>query len=557
MKRILLLILPFLLYAVDVSNIAGSTSAAVLLEDSNSTAQNNTQSTSNQDILKQSPKITAFGSHLFSGNFTQSTQHIYNPDYKIAVADVISLKIWGAVSYESNLVVDSQGNIFVPQVGAIKVLGVKNSELLSVIQASVSKIYKDNVYVYADMNAYQNVSVFVTGSVNSPGLYKGLSSDSVVQYIDKAGGINLDYGSFRYIQILRDNKILANIDLYDFLLKGKLSLLAFRTGDVILVSSLKSYVSASGDVQKPFRFELKDEALSLQDLAILAGAKPIVTNAIVKSYANNHIVDIKSYSKKDFSSVMLKSADEVEFRPDYNANDVNIRIEGEHSGAHFMVVRKGSTLDEVVSRIVTNAQSDITSVQVFRKSVALTQKQLIDAQLKELETLALTAPSVNSEGAAIRANQAKTILDFIQRAKQVQPKGQIIIDSVKAYKSVVLEEGDTIVVPSKNNLVVVQGEVSLPGSFVYMPSKKLDYYINLAGDYSDRADTSKVLVINSNGKATKYNQGFLSFAPEVKAGDSILVLPKVDSQGLQITSMLVNILYQVAIATNVVLNINR
>lgn len=557
MKRILLLILPFLLYAVDVSNIAGSTSAAVLLEDSNSTAQNSTQSTSNQDISKQSPQITAFGSHLFSGNFTQSTQHIYNPDYKIAVADVISLKIWGAVSYESNLVVDSQGNIFVPQVGAIKVLGVKNSELLSVIQASVSKIYKDNVYVYADMNAYQNVSVFVTGSVNSPGLYKGLSSDSVVQYIDKAGGINLDYGSFRYIQILRDNKILANIDLYDFLLKGKLSLLAFRTGDVILVSSLKSYVSASGDVQKPFRFELKDEALSLQDLAILAGAKPIVTNAIVKSYANNHIVDIKSYSKKDFASVMLKSADEVEFRPDYNANDVNIRIEGEHSGAHFMVVRKGSTLDEVVSRIVTNAQSDITSVQVFRKSVALTQKQLIDAQLKELETLALTAPSVNSEGAAIRANQAKTILDFIQRAKQVQPKGQIIIDSVKAYKSVVLEEGDTIVVPSKNNLVVVQGEVSLPGSFVYMPSKRLDYYINLAGDYSDRADTSKVLVINSNGKATKYNQGFLSFAPEVKAGDSILVLPKVDSQGLQITSMLVNILYQVAIATNVVLNINR
>lgn len=557
MKRILLLILPFLLYAVDVSNMAGSTSAAVLLEDSNSTTQNNTQNTSNQDISKQSPKITAFGSHLFSGNFTQSTQHIYNPDYKIAVADVISLKIWGAVSYESNLVVDSQGNIFVPQVGAIKVLGVKNSELLSVIQASVSKIYKDNVYVYADMNAYQNVSVFVTGSVNSPGLYKGLSSDSVVQYIDKAGGINLDYGSFRYIQILRDNKILANIDLYDFLLKGKLSLLAFRTGDVILVSSLKSYVSASGDVQKPFRFELKDEALSLQDLAILAGAKPIVTNAIVKSYANNHIVDIKSYSKKDFASVMLKSADEVEFRPDYNANDVNIRIEGEHSGAHFMVVRKGSTLDEVVSRIVTNAQSDITSVQVFRKSVALTQKQLIDAQLKELETLALTAPSVNSEGAAIRANQAKTILDFIQRAKQVQPKGQIIIDSVKAYKSVVLEEGDTIVVPSKNNLVVVQGEVSLPGSFVYMPSKRLDYYINLAGDYSDRADTSKVLVINSNGKATKYNQGFLSFAPEVKPGDSILVLPKVDSQGLQITSMLVNILYQVAIATNVVLNINR
>lgn len=557
-KIILSFLFPFFVYGVDVSNIAGGTSSTVLLEDNNSSSYSNqTGQTAIQNDSNLSSKIQVFGSHLFSGNFTQSTQHIYNPDYKIAVADVISLKIWGAVNYESNLVVDSQGNIFVPQVGAIRVLGVKNSELLSVIQANVSKIYKDNVYVYADMNAYQNVSVFVTGSVNSPGLYKGLSSDSVVQYIDKAGGINLDYGSFRYIQILRDNKILQNIDLYDFLLKGQLKLLAFRTGDVILVSSLKSYVSASGDVQKPYRFELKDENLSLQDLAILAGAKPIVTNAIVKSYSHNHIEDIKSYAKKDFANVMLKSADEVEFRPDYNANNINIRIEGEHSGQHFMVVKKGTNLDDVVRRIVTNSQSDIKSVQVFRKSVAQTQKRLIDAQLKELETLALTAPSVNSEGAAIRVNQAKTILDFIQRAKQVEPKGQIIIDNPSVYRTVILEEGDTIVVPSKNNLIIVQGEVSLPGSFVYIPSKKLDYYIDLAGDYSDRADTSKVLVINSNGKATKYNQGFFSISPEVKAGDNILVLPKVDSQGLQITSMIVNILYQVAIATNVVLNINR
>ena len=553
MKRFVLpFILPFFIYAVDISNIAGGASSAVVLEETNSSSQ-----TSLQKELSLAPESQVFGHHLFSGNFTQSTQHIYNPDYKIAVGDVISLKIWGAVSYENNLLVDSQGNIFVPQVGAIRVLGVKNSDLLALIQASVSKIYKDNVYVYADMNAYQNVSVFVTGSVNSPGLYKGLSSDSIIQYIDKAGGINLDYGSFRYIQILRDNKILANIDLYDFLLKGELKLFAFRTGDVILVSSLKGYVSVSGDVQKPFRFELKDENLSLQDLFVLAGAKPIVTNAIVKSYSNNHIEDIRSYARKDFSSIFLKNADEVEFRPDYNAKNINIRIEGEHSGQHFMVLKKGTSLDEVVSNIITNSQSDINSVQVFRRSVALTQKKLIEAQLKELETLALTAPSVNSEGAAIRANQARTILDFIERAKQVEPKGQIIIDSPKAYKNVLLEDGDLVVVPSKNNLIIVQGEVSLPGSFVYTPSKKLDYYVNLAGDYSDRADTSKVLVINSNGKVTKYNQGFLSFSPELKPGDNVLVLPKVDSQGLQITSMIVNILYQVAIATNVVLNINR
>ena len=105
-------------------------------------------------------------------------------------------------------------------------------------------------------------------------------------------------------------------------------------------------------------------------------------------------------------------------------------------------------------------------------------------------------------------------------------------------------------VPSKNNLVIVQGEVSLPGAFVFDKGKDLKYYINLAGGYGERADTSKVLVIRSNGKAEKYN-GNLAMHP----GDSILVLPKVESENLQIFSMLTQILYQIAVATNVVLNL--
>ncbi|PCM56446.1 sugar ABC transporter substrate-binding protein, partial [Campylobacter sp. BCW_8712] len=213
-------------------------------------------------------------------------------------------------------------------------------------------------------------------------------------------------------------------------------------------------------------------------------------------------------------------------------------------------VKKGTTLEDVSRLIMFNDQSNVNALQVFRKSVAKTQKELINAQLKELETLALTSASVTSQGAAIRAEQAKLILEFIQRAKQVEPKGQIVIDNPKSYKSVILEDGDVINVPSKNNLVIVQGEVSLPGAFVFDKGKDLKYYINLAGGYGERADTSKVLVIRSNGKAEKYN-GNLAMHP----GDSILVLPKVESENLQIFSMLTQILYQIAVATNVVLNL--
>lgn len=552
MKKVFILIFSFIFCfgAVDVSQIisAQDNNTNFIEQTDENTSSYPKNLDSNTSFLSQTPQV--FGAQLFNGNFKNFTQRVYNPDYKIAVGDQISLKIWGAVDFSQVLVVDSQGNIFIPKVGAVNLLGVSNSSLVAVIKAKVNKVYKNNVFVYADMNAYQNVSVFVTGSVNAPGLYQGLSSDSIIQYLDKAGGINLEYGSFRDIQILRNNKILKHIDLYDFLLQGKMDLFPFRSGDVILVANVQKYAFVSGDVQKPFRFELGNDIKTLSDLARVAGAKPIVTNAVVRSYGNNHKLNINAYTKAQFSTITLNTADEVEFRPEYVSDSINITINGEHNGLKSLVVKKGTTLEDVKKLIVANAQSDTNSLQVFRKSVARTQKELISAQLKELETLALTSSSVTTQGAAIRAQQAKTILEFIQRAKQVEPKGQIVIDDPKAYKSVILEDGDVINVPSKNNLVIVQGEVSLPGAFVYANKESLKYYINLAGGYSERADTSKVLVIRINGKAEKYRMGV-----KMQPGDSILVLPKVDSENFQIFSMLTQILYQIAIATNVVLNI--
>ncbi|ECR2011278.1 polysaccharide export protein [Campylobacter coli] len=543
MKKILILFLSciFCFGAIDVSQISSS---------GNSSTTSFVQGLEN-NISKSTPaQIPVFGAELFNGNFKNYTQRVYNPDYKIAVGDQISLKIWGAVEFEQILVVDSQGNIFIPKVGAVNLLGVKNSALVSVIKAQVNKIYKNNVFVYADMNAYQNVSVFVTGSVNAPGLYQGLSSDSVIQYLDKAGGINLEYGSFRDIQILRNNAVIKKIDLYDFLLKGQMDLFPFRSGDVVLVGNVQSYVFVNGDVQRPFRFELANDIKTLFDLARVAGAKPIVTNAILRSYGNDHKLEVSAYNKMQFSKVLLKTGDEVQFNPEYISQNISITVNGEHSGLKTLVVRKGTTLEDVSRLIVANGQSDMNALQVFRKSVAKTQKDLINAQLKELETLALTSPSVTSQGAAIKAEQAKLILEFIQRARELEPKGQIVIDKPKSYGEVILEEGDTINVPSKNNLIIVQGEVTLPGAFVYNKGENLKYYINLAGGYGERADTSKVLVIRNNGKAQKYS-GSIDMMP----GDSVLVLPKVESENLQIFSMLTQILYQIAVATNVVLNL--
>ncbi|MDR1284862.1 MAG: SLBB domain-containing protein [Campylobacteraceae bacterium] len=538
MKKIILTLISamFCFAAIDVGTIVGNSddNGAVLIND-------------NENV---------FGSHLFKGNFANVKQYMYNPDYRLNIGDTVILKMWGAFEFEQALSVDSQGNIFIPKVGVVKLLGVRNGDILSVITKQVKKIYKDNVFVYADMEAYQNVSVFVTGNVNKPGLYEGLSSDSLIQYLDKASGINSQYGSFRKITILRNNKSFKQIDLYDFLIDGKMELPAFRSGDVILVDSVGPYISAKGEVLREFRFESKQEFMSLKELAKLAGIKPTTTNAIVKSYKNNNRFNINSYDLEKFKDVFLRAGDEVEFLPEYSADEIRVSVEGEHDGLHRLVLKKGSTLQDLKDKIVSNPQSNIEAIQIFRKSVATVQKSLLDAQLKELETLALTTPSVSSEEANVRVQETKAILEFIERAKKVEPKGQITINEKTTAKSIILEEGDIINIPTLSNIVIVQGEVGIPGAFTYLEGQAIDKYIALAGGFSQRANKSRVLVIRANGKAENYDASPFSFGkPKIQAGDSILILPKAEGKTLQYTNLLTQILYHVAIATKVILDI--
>ncbi|MGD9969661.1 MAG: polysaccharide biosynthesis/export family protein [Sulfuricurvum sp.] len=511
----------------------------------------------NATVNINSDASNVYGSHLFNGNFAKISQHIYNPDYRLAIGDVISLKLWGAFDYMQELTIDSQGNIFVPKVGSIHLLGIRNGDLVSIITTEIKRIYRDNVYVYADMGAYQNVSVFVTGNVNKPGLYQGLSSDSVIQYIDKASGINAISGSFRKITVLRDNKPYRSIDLYDFMLNGKMEMFAFRTGDVILVDNLGAYVNVQGEVLRPKKFEMTSPIFKLSEIAYISGIKPTTTNAIVTSYTVDNQMYVNSYPRSKFENVTLKSGDSVEFVPDYTSKMVQINIEGEHQGLHSLIVPKGTTLTSLKNMLAFSPQSDIESIQIYRKSVAAIQKKLIDAQLKELETIALTTPSVSAQEASLRTQEAQSILQFIDRAKNIEPKGQIVVSDLNAMDSIVLEEGDTINIPTKNNIVIVQGEVALPGAFTYEKNKEVNDYISMAGDMNERANNERILVIQMNGKAEKYNGSFLAFnaKPAIKEGDAILVLPKAEGKTLQVTSVISQILYQIAIASKVVLNL--
>ena len=198
-----------------------------------------------------------FGSQIFTGRFASQSFSGFNPDYQIAVGDRLLLRMWGAVTYEAYQNVDPQGNVFVPQVGPIAVLGVRNTDLNRRVEEQVKRVFKSNVGVYATLDSAQPVKLYVTGFVRAPGLYAGLSSDSPLSYLDKAGGIDPERGSFLNVQVMRDGRQRATLDLYRFLLDGVIDRPQLQDGDTLVVQPRRSVVTVTGEAQNPYLFELR------------------------------------------------------------------------------------------------------------------------------------------------------------------------------------------------------------------------------------------------------------------------------------------------------------
>ena len=498
--------------------------------------------------------VKVFGYNLFNGSFASNNQFRYNPNYRINIGDTINIKVWGAFELDAPLNVDSQGNIFIPKVGTLAVVGTRNDALSKKLQTAIRKEFRSNVFVYADLASYQAVSVFVTGAVNKPGLYEGLSSDSVLQFIDKAKGIDSSTGSYRNIHILRENKEILTLDLYNFLLKGDLQVFQFHMGDVVVVDSVREYLEITGDVKRPYRYELKAPFTTLDVVQKVVLSNPTSTNILVTRWTKENQLSSQIYKIKGNEDLKLYAGESVEFIQDHQVQSITINIEGEHNNIHRLVVPKGTTLKKVFDDIAMSKLSEPTAFQLFRESVAKQQKELISAALDDLEAKTLTAPSITTEEAVIRKQEAALVMNFIERAKKVQPKGQVVINRDTNLSQVILENEDTIYIPKKSHMIIVQGEVQLPGAQTYVSSLSFDDYINSCGGFGFRADEDNVLIIHRNGAVTSYDAaGWFNSEAVIQPGDSILVLGKVDTKYLQAVKDITQIIYQIAVGAAIVL----
>lgn len=488
-----------------------------------------------------------FGARLFQGQFARNQPGGLNPDYLIAPGDRVSVNLFGAQTFNEISTVDAQGNIFVPEVGPVRVAGVANRNLQATVEARVARVFTENVQVYVNLLGAQNLGVFVTGAVVDPGRYAGLPSDSLLAFIDKAGGVDLDRGSFRDIKILRKGQEIARADLYDFLLKGALPTPRFQNGDVILVGPIGGAVAVSGEARAAAAFEFPTFPVSGRDVAALARPTADVSHVAVSGFRDGK--PFNTYlALGQFLDIALADGDLVEFQSDLRADDVFVNVEGEYLGAGRFAIARGARLDSVLDLIAVDpAVAATDAIYIRRESVARDQKRALDRSLDALERSTLASLSQTESQAAIRSGEAQLVLEFIRRARDVQPDGRVVVSTDEGRANVRMEPGDEIVIPQKTDLVLITGEVELPQTVAFKDGDRIRDYVDRAGGFAERADASKILVIRASGEAIRGSD------TEIRPGDQILVLPIVDLKTFAIGKDIIEVLFRVGIIAATVL----
>ncbi|MCH4809996.1 polysaccharide biosynthesis/export family protein [Vreelandella neptunia] len=499
--------------------------------------------------LQPPDALPPFGANLFTGGFRGAMGDGLNPDYRIKPGDQVTVRAWGAFEFDRVLPVDAQGNIFIPGSGPLNVEGQSSQQVDNSVRSAITSVYPDNVEVYTNLQGVQPVAVYVTGYVENPGRYAGTPNDSLLYFLDQAGGIDQDLGSYRQVRVVRNDTTVATVDLYDFLLNGSIARPQFQDGDTIVIEERGPAIAVGGDVHREHRYELVGNQLSGAELVNLARLKSGVSHVLLRGDREDG--PIAQYFPIDmFAGQIIRSGDEVLFSSDQRSETIVVEIEGSYYGPSRYALPRDARLSELLDAIaVPESMTAVESISILRESVKEQQAQSLEDSLRRLETTYLGAPSNTNEEAQIRIQEAELIQNFIARASELEPSGRLVVAYDGRISDIRLQDGDVVTIPEVSDSMLISGEVLVPQAAVYRPGMSVIDYIEGAGGFTERADDDHILIVRQNGAVENARN------VNLRPGDEILVMPAAPTHNLQLASTLTQILFQVAVATRVALDL--
>lgn len=412
-----------------------------------------------------------FGYQLFNQDklsFEPSVNIPVPSDYVVGMGDEISINVWGDSQQSYQLTVDGTGSINIPDLGAVKVAGQNFATVRNMLIQRLSAIYSGmsgstpNTFADVSINNLRSIKVNVVGEALSPGTYTLPATASAFNALYLSGGPN-ENGSFRSIRVMRDNKLVGEIDAYDYLLNNNARAnIALRDQDVLIIPTYTKRVQAKGAFKRNGIFELKENENISSFLAYTGGFadSAFQERVLITRYADGgyKLEDVK---KDQFGTFQLKNGDQIQAEKVINRFENRVSIEGAVYRPGTYALAEGMTL----SSLFQTAGGLIPNYFASRGLIIRLDKQLFP------NTIPFNVEEVLSGQSDIT----------------LQREDQIIIRDIYSIG----EQKD----------VRIYGEVMKAGEFKFYRNMTLKDLIFLAGGMREAASESYIEVARRNNYA--------------------------------------------------------
>jgi protein involved in polysaccharide export with SLBB domain len=223
--------------------------------------------------------LPIFGQSFFADatDFRSLDNVPVSADYMIGPGDEIITRAWGSIDIDYRSTVDRNGMLNLPKVGSFNVAGVKAADLERNLRAQIGRIFT-NFDLSVSLGQLRGLRVFIVGPAQRPGVVTLSSQSTMLSAIVAAGGPSPS-GSMRKVLLRRDDKIISELDVYEFLGQGDKSKdVQLVAGDVVVFQPAGPRVALTGSIDTPAIFELKSAQEPIRDVLRYAGGAPVLAN---------------------------------------------------------------------------------------------------------------------------------------------------------------------------------------------------------------------------------------------------------------------------------------
>ena len=415
----------------------------------------------------EAPGSNIFGHSLFSNrnlSFEPSANLATPVNYRLGPGDEVIIDIWGASENTIRQTISPEGTILVRGLGPVHLSGMTVKEANSFLQREFSKIYsgisgtEPNSEIKLTLGDIRTIQINIMGEVSVPGTYPPPAFSTVSHAFFCFVCVLNRIGSLRSSNVVRDGITFADLDVYDFIMKGKMKDdIRLQEGDVIIVDPYQSLVEIVGKVKRPMFYEMK----------------PTETVATILNYAGGFTGD--AYKKA--LRIIRKSGREHQI---YNVDEMDYSVFRVDDGDKI-------TVDSVLQRFENRVE---VRGAVYREGL-----YQLDGTMNTVKQLIKKAEGLRGDAFLNRAIIDRELEDLSHEIIQVDVKG--LLNGTAA--DIPLQKNDILYIPSIHDLkeeatLTIHGEVANPGTYLYSDKMTVEDLVLQAGGLLEAAATTKVEV---------------------------------------------------------------